>query len=77
VSDLARFRDHDHGDLIPGGERVVGEIVEYAPPIIDQFPMHAYSGEQILELHRSRNAQRIAPPVRPGPFRRHSLRRFS
>jgi hypothetical protein len=73
---LPRFRDHDHGDLIPGGERVVGEIVEYAPPIIESFPEHPYSGEQIMDAYRTRCQSRSPPPARPpGPFRTHSLRR--
>jgi hypothetical protein len=74
----ARYRDpeNDRGNLTPSLEP--GEVlVEYAAPIVDQFPVYPYSREQILELHRQRNASRVAPPVRIAPFIRRSLRRFS
>jgi hypothetical protein len=72
--DLPRDRT---GDLVNSGEVTPGEsLVEYQPPIVDVIPEHAYSGEQILELHRQRNAMRVPPPPRPGSFRHHSLRRF-
>jgi hypothetical protein len=75
VSDLARDRI---GDISNGGATVAGEqLVEYAPPIIDQLPFILYSGEEILELHRLHNLHRVAPRPALAPFRRHSLRRFS
>ena len=74
----ARYRDpeNDRGNLTPSLEP--GEVlVEYAAPIVDTFPAQPYSREQILELHRLHNANRVAPRPLPAPFRRRSLRRFS
>lgn len=65
------------GDLVNSGEFTPGEqLVEYAAPIIDSFPVAPYSQEQILELHRQRNALGVPPPPRAGSFRSHSLRRI-
>ena len=64
------------GDLVNSGESTPGEfVVEYAAPIVDQFPITPYSAEEIIAAHRSRLAMRIAPPVRIAPFRHRSLRR--
>jgi hypothetical protein len=73
-ADLPRDRT---GDLVNSGEVTPGELVEYAAPITETFPEHGWSGEQIIALHRQHNAMRVAPPPRPGPFVRRSLRRFS
>jgi hypothetical protein len=66
---LPRTHGEAKGDLINAGEVVAGELVEYRAPLVEHIPEHAYSGEHILQLHRSRNALRVAPPVRPGSFR--------
>jgi hypothetical protein len=72
---LARDRT---GDISNGGAAVAGEqLVEYRAPLVETFPEHGYSGEQLLELHRQRNDSRVAPPVRPGPFRHRRLVRSS
>jgi hypothetical protein len=73
--DLRRDRDST-GDLVDNGERVAGEVVEYKLPIADSFPVCAYSPEQIIELHRARNASRVPPPPRPGSFHTRSMRRI-
>jgi hypothetical protein len=66
------------GDLVNAGERSPGEhVVEYAAPIVDQFPVTPYSAEEIIAAHRMHNASRVAPAPRPAPFHhRRSLRRF-
>jgi hypothetical protein len=65
------------GDLVNSGERTPGELVEYAPPIVDTFPVTPYSFDEIVALHRQRNASRVPPPPHPGAFRTRSIRRCS
>ena len=65
------------GNLRPPGERVGGEPIEYAPPVLETYPFCPYSAEQIIAAHRQRNAWRAAPAPRIAPFRHHrSLRRI-
>jgi hypothetical protein len=74
----ARYRDpeNDRGNLTPRLEP--GEVlVEYAAPVVDQFPVYPHSFDEIIALHRERNASRVPPPPRPGPFRTRSIRRCS
>jgi hypothetical protein len=74
------------GDLVNSGERTLGEvIVEYAPLLLDSFPVRPSSPEQILEAHRLNNdirdprahgLWRVAETPRPSaPFIRRSLSR--
>lgn len=65
------------GNLRPPGERVGGEIVEYAPPVLETFPFNPYTAAEIIAAHRHRNAWRDPPAPRSAPFRHHrSLRRI-
>jgi hypothetical protein len=78
--DLPRHRDHNDvvGNLAPEGERVVGELVEYAVPIIDVIAAYPYSQDEIIAAYRQRCAMRIPPPApRPAAFRHRSLKRFA
>jgi hypothetical protein len=50
------------GDLVNSGEVTPGELVEYAPQIVDQFPVTPYSFDEIIALHRQRNLARALPP---------------
>jgi hypothetical protein len=70
-----RNRSEANGDLINAGERVAGELVEYAPPIVDTFPVTPYSAAEIIALNRQRNLARTPPAPRLGSFRHRSLRR--
>jgi hypothetical protein len=71
---LPRDRTGDLANL--SGERVAGEAVEYAAPVVDSFPAYPYSADEILAEHRARLAMRLPPPApRPAPFRHRSLRR--
>jgi hypothetical protein len=54
-----------------------GELAEYAAPIVAIHPFYPYSADELIEAHRARNASRVAPPVRPGPFRHRTIRRFA
>ena len=64
------------GNLASAGPRVDGEVVEYAPPVVEQFAAYPYSANEILAEHRARLAMRLPPPApRPAPFRHRSLRR--
>jgi hypothetical protein len=46
------------GDLVNSGEVTPDELVEYRPPIIDTFPANPYTWDEIIALHRQRNASR-------------------
>jgi len=64
------------GDLVNSGERTPGELVEYAGLITDTFAANPYTWDELIAMHRQRNATRTAPRPALRPFNTHrSLRR--
>ena len=63
------------GDLVNSGERTPGELVEYAPRVVEAIEGINYTVETVLWAHHRNPFRRRARPLAPASFRHRSLRR--